>query len=57
MRSKGIGLKLINKMVEYFQSINCEYVLVDVFAYNETAFKFYSKNDYHSRMHIMIKKM
>ena len=57
LRSKGIGQKLINKMEEYFKSINCEYVLVDVFAYNENAFKFYSKKDYHSRMHTMIKKI
>ena len=57
IRSKGIGQKLINKMEEYFKSINCEYVLVDVFAYNENAFNFYSKKDYHSRMHTMIKKI
>ena len=57
LRSKGIGQKLINKMEEYFKNINCEYVLVDVFAYNENAFNFYSKKDYHSRMHTMIKKI
>lgn len=57
LRSKGIGQELINKMEEYFKSINCEYVLVDVFAYNENAFNFYSKKDYHSRMHAMIKKI
>ena len=57
IRSKGIGQELINKMEEYFKSINCEYVLVDVFAYNENAFNFYSKKDYHSRMHTMIKKI
>ena len=57
LRSKGIGQELINKMEEYFKSINCEYVLVDVFAYNENAFNFYSKKNYHSRMHTMIKKI
>ena len=57
LRSKGIGQELINKMEEYFKNINCEYVLVDVFAYNENAFNFYSKKDYHSRMHTMIKKI
>ena len=57
IRSKGIGQELINKMEAYFKSINCEYVLVDVFAYNENAFNFYSKKDYHSRMHTMIKKI
>ena len=57
VRSKGIGQELINKMEEYFKGINCEYALVDVFAYNENAFKFYSKKDYHSRMHTMLKKL
>jgi len=57
VRSKGIGQKLINKMEEYFKGINCEYILVDVFAYNENAFNFYSKKDYHSRMHTMLKKL
>ena len=57
IRSKGIGQKLINKMEEYFKSINCEYILAHVFAYNENAFNFYSNKDYHSRMHTMIKKI
>ena len=57
LRSKGIGQELINKMEEYFKSINCEYILVDVFAYNDNAFNFYSKKDYHSRMYTMIKKI
>ena len=57
LRSNGIGEKLIKKMEEYFKSINCEYVFVDVFAYNEKAFNFYSKRDYHSRMNTMIKKI
>jgi len=35
IRSKGIGQELINKMEEYFKSVRCEYVIVDVFAYNE----------------------
>ena len=35
----------------------CEYVLVDVFAYNENAIKFYDKNNYHSRMYSQIKKL
>ena len=56
-RSKGIGQKLINKMEEYFKSNNCEYVLVDVFAYNEIGKNFYNKKGYHKRMEIMIKKI
>ena len=48
IRSKGIGKALINKMEEYFKSKNCEYILVDIFSYNENAIKFYEKNNYHS---------
>ncbi len=57
IRSKGIGNQLINKMEEYFKSEECEYVIADVFAYNENGIKFYSKNEYHSRMETMIKKL
>lgn len=57
VRSKGIGNRLLNEMENYFKSQNCEYVLIDVFAYNENAIKFYNKNDYHPRMYIDIKKL
>ena len=57
VRSNGIGQELINKMEEYFKSVGCEYVIVDVFAYNETGKKFYNKKDYHTRMETMIKKI
>lgn len=48
---------LMNKMEEYFKSKDCEYILVDVFAYNENAIKFYDRNGYHSRMYTKIKKI
>ena len=57
IRSKGVGQQLINKMEEYFKSVGCEYVLVDVFAYNENAINFYNKKGYHSRMITDIKKI
>ena len=56
-RSKGIGQKLINKMEEYFKSVGCEYVLVDVFGYNDKAINFYEKSGYHTRMLVDIKKL
>lgn len=56
-RSKGVGQQLMNKMEEYFKSVGCEYVLVDVFAYNEPAIKFYDKKGYHPRMYTNIKKL
>ncbi|MBQ6324234.1 MAG: GNAT family N-acetyltransferase [Bacilli bacterium] len=56
-RSNGIGQSLIDKMENYFKSVGCEYILVDVFAYNENGINFYTKQDYHSRMHTMIKEL
>ena len=45
------------KIEEYFKFNNCEYVLVDVFAYNEKAINFYNKKGYHPRMYTNIKKL
>ena len=56
-RSKGVGKHLMNSMQEYFKNKNCEYIFVDVFAYNKNAINFYSKDGYHSRMEIMVKKI
>ena len=56
-RSKGIGQHLMQKMEEYFKSMNCEYVSIDVFAYNDQAINFYRKQGYHTRMLIDIKKI
>ena len=56
-RSKGVGQQLMQKMEEYFKSKNCEYVHIDVFAYNDTAINFYRKQGYHTRMFIDIKKL
>ena len=57
VRSSGLGQQLMKKMEDYFKSVGCEYILVDVFAYNKNGIKFYDKNGYHSRMHINIKKI
>ena len=57
VRSKGIGQQLMETMEEYFRSVGCEYVTIDVFAYNELAKNFYRKQGYHSRMTIDIKKL
>ena len=57
IRSKGVGQMLINKMEDYFKSVGCEYIIVDVFAYNEIAKRFYFKNNYHTRGEIQIKKI
>ena len=57
VRKTGIGKKLIKKLEEYFKKNNCEYVLVDVFAYNTNGINFYNKLGYHPRMYTDIKKI
>lgn len=57
VRSSGVGKSLMNKMEEYFKIVGCEYILVDVFGYNENGIKFYQKDGYHTRMETMIKKI
>lgn len=56
-RANGVGQLLMDKIEDYFKRKNCEYIKVDVFAYNKNAIKFYKKNNYHSRMEIKIKKV
>lgn len=56
-RSRGTGFLLLNKMENYFKSIDCEYVQIDVFAYNEIAKNFYCKNNYTERMLTLFKKL
>lgn len=57
IRSKGVGQALMKKLEDYFKSVGCEYILVDVFAYNQNGIKFYDKQGYHPRMHVGIKKL
>jgi len=57
IRGNGIGKQLMDKIEEYFKSIGCEYVFVDVFAYNKSGINFYEKDGYHSRMETKIKKL
>lgn len=56
-RSNGVGNMLMNKLEKYFRSLNCEYITVDVFGYNDRAYNFYKRKGYHTRMNIMIKKL
>lgn len=56
-RSKGVGQQLMKKLEEYFKSLDCEYILVDIFAYNDNALKFYHKQGFHPRMITSIKKI
>lgn len=56
-RNNGVGQFLMDKMEEYFKSLDCKYIIVDVFAYNESGIKFYKKNNFHTRMRTMIKNI
>lgn len=55
-RQKGYGKILLNAMEKYLKSVGCQDILIGVFAYNESAIKFYEKNGYHIRMTEMTKK-
>ena len=57
IRSTGVGKLLMSKMEEYFKSMDCEYIHVDVFGYNESGINFYEQRGYHTRMLNMIKKI
>ena len=57
VRNQGIGKALIEKLENYFKSVGCEYIMVDVFAYNLNAIQFYDREGYHNRMHRAIKKI
>lgn len=57
IRGKGTGQMLLNKIEDYFKSINCEYTQIDVFAYNNIAKNFYYKNNYEERMLTLFKKL
>ena len=57
VRNSGLGQQLMEKMKNYFKSIDCEYVVIDVFAYNNLAINFYNKQGYHTRGLIDIKKL
>ena len=56
-RKSGIGQVLMKKMEDYFKEIGCEWVFVEVFAYNHNAIHFYEKSGYHNRMYDMLKKI
>ena len=56
-RGKGVGQELMKHIENYLKSQGCEYIVIDVFAYNKSAINFYDKQGYHPRMHINIKKL
>lgn len=56
-RGNGIGKLLLNKMEEYFKSINCKRINIEVFCPNKRGFNFYNKNGYIIRDMIVSKEI
>lgn len=56
-RAGGVGKVLMEKMEEYFALCGAEFILLDVFAYNENAKNFYLKKGYEERMVTLMKKV
>ena len=56
-RRKGIGNHLMKKLEDYFNSEDCEYIIIEVLSYNTTAKAFYDYNKYHERTEVQIKKI
>jgi len=57
VRTHGIGQALLNEIEDYFKSMDCKRVLIEVFDYNDIAKNFYSKNRYFNRLTNMMKKI
>ena len=56
-RGKGIGKSLMQEIEDYFRSVGCKGILIDVFAYNENAYKLYKRLGYFDRSIEMMKKI
>ncbi len=56
-RGNGIGKSLLEKMEEYFKSVDCKRINIEVFGPNKKALNFYEKNDYIVRDMIVSKQI
>ena len=56
-RGHGIGKLLLNEMENYFKSINCKRINIEVFGPNKSALDFYLKNNYIVRNYTVSKKI
>ena len=57
IRSNGIGKSLLDKIEEYFRSIYCKRINIEVFGPNKKGLNFYEKNDYIIRDAIVSKRL
>ena len=53
----GIGKLLLKEIENYFKSINCKRINIEVFGPNKSALSFYLKNNYIVRDYIVSKKI
>ena len=57
IRGNGIGKSLLDKIEEYFRSIYCKRINIEVFGPNKKGLNFYEKNDYIIRDAIVSKRL
>ena len=57
IRDNGIGKSLLDKIEEYFRSIYCKRINIEVFGPNKKGLNFYEKNDYIIRDAIVSKRL
>ncbi len=57
IRGSGIGKLLLEKIEEYFKSIGCKRINIEVFGPNKKGLNFYEKNGYIPRDIIVSKKL
>ena len=57
IRGNGIGKSLLEKIEEYFKSINYKRINIEVFGPNKKGLNFYKKNDYITRDIIVSKRI
>ena len=57
IRGNGIGKLLLEKIENYFKSINCKRINIEVFGPNKKGLNFYEKNGYIPRDIIVSKKI
>ena len=57
IRGNGIGKSLLERIEEYFKSINCKRINIEVFGPNKKGLNFYEKNNYIIRDVIVSKKI
>jgi ribosomal protein S18 acetylase RimI-like enzyme len=56
-RGQGVGLKLMEKMENYFRVNGCDIVRVECFVPNASAYGFYVQLHYHDRMIDLVKQL